>query len=127
MLKTIAIATLLALTISAVPAVAQEEEAIYEMGAHEANFACEGPVTLRFADTDEGEAVVSVNGGADVVLPNTAFTGDEGLIHALDPNAKSCAGQKLCVAGFFQDHGAGFDVFVDGVRHHCHSSNWSGT
>ena len=124
-MKTTAIIAAIALAVAAVPAVAQEEEAIYEMGSHEAIFACEGPVTLRFADTDEGEAVVSVNGGSEVALPNTAFTG-EALIYSRGPNAKTCAEQDICVAGIFHDQAAVFDVFVDGVRHNCAADNWNG-
>lgn len=123
MLKKTCTALLLMAAITT-PALAQEEDE-EGMSASEAIFECDGNVSLRFNDKAEN-AFVRVGGDAEVRLPNVAFNGDEGVIYAQDQNAKSCSGQPLCVAGFFEDQSATFYVFAAGSKHRCFSDNWNG-
>lgn len=101
------------------PAMADDEtEEFVPAPVETAIFECEGDVSLRFED-DADWAFVRVGDGAEVRLPNVDFIVGMGLIYSLDVGARSCSGQALCVAGWFQDIMATFDVYSGGEKYHC--------
>lgn len=103
----------------ATPAIADDEkEEFVPTPVETAIFECEGDVSLRFED-DANWAFVRVGDGEEVRLPLLDVYSDMGLIYSLDVGARSCSGQELCVAGWFQDLWATFDVYSGGKKHHC--------
>lgn len=87
-------ATLLAVTLLAAPAMAEE-----------VNFAC----TDGFKLTLGNAAVVTNKAGRSVALPDSVFTG-EANVYTPSGTARSCDRQEACVSGICNDTWCYYDV-----------------